>query len=143
MPGKSTRQTKQRGSAIIEFAIGSTVLIPLLFGVTDFGRLFFAAVEVTNSASAGAMYGSRSVANMTDTAGISTAAKADAAELATLQVTSSLVCLDSDSNVISCATTGAYKYAKVTTSYTFNTLFNYPGIISSVALSKTVMMRGE
>lgn len=140
---RSTRRKNQKGSAILEFALGSTILIPLLFGVADFGRLFYASIEVANAAAAGAAYGARTVGTMTDTTGITAAAKNDAPELATLQVTPSLVCQDDDSNVVSCTTSGAHKYVQVTASWTFQTLFNYPVIPSSVALSKTVMMRGQ
>jgi Flp pilus assembly protein TadG len=128
---------------MIEVAIGSTILIPLLFGVSDFGRLFYASVEVANAAAAGASYGSHTVAHMSDTSGIASAAKNDAPELTTLQVTSSQVCQDDNANIVSCTTSGAYKYVKVTASYTFNTFFSCQVIPSSVALSKTVMMRGQ
>jgi Flp pilus assembly protein TadG len=140
---KSIRRRTQRGSSFVEFALGSVVLFPLLFGTADFGRMFYTSIEVANAAAAGATYGSRLAANMTDTTGISTGAKNEAPEISSLQVTSSEVCQDSSANVISCTTSGAYQYVKVTTSYTFQTLFNYPGLPSSVALSKTVMMRGQ
>lgn len=127
---------------MIEFAIGSTVLIPLLFGIADFGRLFYTAIEVANAAAAGAMYGSRTAANMADSAGIASAAINDAPELPGLQVTSSTVCQDKQGNSASCGSGNVYQYVKVTASYTFNTLLNYPAIPSSVSLSRTVMIRG-
>jgi Flp pilus assembly protein TadG len=130
---------------MVEFAIGSTILIPLLFGTADFGRIFYASIEMANAAAAGANYGSLSVANITDTTGISSAAQNEAPNLSNMQVTSSQVCLDpdGDGSVVSCTTPGAFKYVKVKTSYTFQTLFSYPLIPSSVALAKTVMMRGQ
>jgi Flp pilus assembly protein TadG len=140
--GKSIGRNKRKGSALVEFALGSTILIPLLFGTADFGRLFYASIEVANAAAAGASYVARTSANMTDTSGISSAAKNDAADFSSLQVSSSEVCQDNSGNVVSCSTWGAYKYVKVTATYTFQTLFSYPAIPSSVALSKSVMMRG-
>src|SRR5258707_13425196 len=88
------RRRGRKGSALLEFALGSTILIPLLFGTADFGRLFYASIEVTNASTAGASYGSRTVAHMTDTTGISSAAKNDAPDIARLQVDSSVVCHD-------------------------------------------------
>jgi Flp pilus assembly protein TadG len=128
---------------MVEFALSSVIMLPLLFGIADFGRLFYASIEVANAAAAGAHYGSRVASNMTDTTGISTAAKAEAPEISSLTVSSSQVCQDSSANSISCGTSGAYQYVKVTTSYMFATLFNYPAIPSSVALSRTVMIRGK
>jgi Flp pilus assembly protein TadG len=136
---KSTRN--QRGSAMLEFALVGTVLLLLLFGIADFGRLFYAAIEVANAAAAGANYGAfSSGSHVTDTTGISDAAKNEAPEL-TLGVNSTAVCQDSSGNTETCSTAGAYKYVRVTVTYTFNTLFKYPLIPASANLSKTVMMR--
>lgn len=131
-----------KGSAMLEFALSMPVLILFLFGTADFGRLFYYSIEVANAAAAGAVYGSLNSGNMTDTSGISKAATNDAPEISNLTVASSEVCQDSNGNSVACNTSGAYQYAKVTTSYTFQTLFNYPLIPSSVSLSRTVMMRG-
>jgi len=60
-----------------------------------------------------------------------------------LTVVSSQVCQDSSGTVVTCTTSGAYVYVRVTATYTFETLFRYPNIPSSVALSQTVMMRGQ
>jgi len=142
MPEKRTRGN-QKGSAIVEFALGSTVLLLFLFGTADFGRLFYYSIEVANAAAAGASYGSFTSANMTDTAGISTVAKNEAHEISNLTVASSQVCQDDNGASALCNAAGAYQYVKVTTSYTFKTFVDYPLIPSSVNLSKTVMMRGK
>ena len=84
-----------------------------------------------------------SVANLTDTAGISNAATTDAANISGLQVSSSKVCQDSNGNSIDCATAGAYQYASVTATKTFQTLVRYPRIPSSISISKRVMMRAK
>ena len=133
----------QKGSLMLEFALGSTLLFLSLFGPADFGRLFYYSIEVANAASAGAMYGSYKSSNMTDTDGIQTAAKSEAPEISTLKVESSVVCQDDTGNSELCNAPGAYQYVKVTTSYTFQTIVSYPLLPSSVKLSKTVMMRGQ
>jgi Flp pilus assembly protein TadG len=137
------RRQNQKGASMVEMALCMPVLLMFLFGAADFGRVFFTAIEVANAAAAGAYYGSYSTANMTNTSGISTAATNEGADIANLTVTSSQVCQDSQGNSVSCATTNAYQYVKVTTSTTFQTLFSYPLIPQSVALSKTVMMRAK
>jgi Flp pilus assembly protein TadG len=136
---KSTRN--QRGSAMLEFALVGNVLLLLLFGTADFGRLFYTVIEVSNAAAAGANYGAfSSGSHITDTTGISNAAKNEAPEL-TVGVNSTTVCQNSSGDTETCSTAGAYKYVQVTVTYTFNTLFKYPLIPKSVSLSKTVMMR--
>lgn len=142
MPCKRSRRN-QKGSAMVEFALGSTMLLLFLFGVADFGRLFYDAIEVANAAAAGASYGSFKSANLTDTTGISTAAKNEALEISDLKVDSSEVCQDDNGASALCNASGAYQYVKVTTSHTFQTLVKYPLIPASVKLSTTVMMRGK
>lgn len=139
----ATRRKRQKGSVMVEFAVGSTILMLLLFGVADFGRLFYASIEVQNAAAAGASFGSLSTANMTNTTGISTAAKYETQNLTGVTVTSSKVCQGSTGTSVTCTTSGTYQYSQVTVSYTFNTLYSYPLIPSSVALAKTVMMRAQ
>ena len=128
---------------MLELALGMPMLLLFLFGTADFGRLFYASIEVANAAAAGAYYGSLNSTNMTDTAGIRQAAQNDAADLSNLSVDATKVCQDSSANAVSCGTAGAYQYVKVTTSYTFQTLCSYPLIPSSVAISQVVMMRGK
>ena len=128
---------------MVELALCMPVLLMFLFGAADLGRVFFAAIEVANAAAAGAYYGSYSTSNMTNTTGIATAASNEAPDLSNLTVASSQVCQNSSGNSVSCTTTGAYQYVKVTTSQTFHTLFSYPFIPKSVSLSKTVMMRAK
>jgi len=141
VPAQNRRKRSQKGSAMMEFALGSTMLMLFLFGTADFGRLFYASIEVQNAAAAGANYAAYSTTNLSDTTGISNAAKNEAADFPSISASSSEVCQDNTGATASCTTAGAYHYAKVITTYTFNTLFSYPLLPSSVALTKTVMMR--
>jgi Flp pilus assembly protein TadG len=140
---RSKKLRNQKGSAVIEFGLGGTMLLLFLFGTADFGRLFYYSIEVANAAAAGAYYGTLKSSNMADTSGISSYAKQEAPDISNLSVSSSEVCQDSSGNSEDCGTAGAYKYVQVTASYTFNTLFSYPLIPPSVSLSNTVMMRGQ
>ncbi|MBO9370827.1 MAG: pilus assembly protein [Chloroflexi bacterium] len=49
---------KQRGQSLVEFALVLPLLILLLGGVLELGRLFFAYVAVTDAAAEGATYAS-------------------------------------------------------------------------------------
>lgn len=52
------RSEKQRGQSLVEFALVLPLLILLLGGVLELGRLFFAYVAVTDAAAEGATYAS-------------------------------------------------------------------------------------
>ena len=51
----------QRGGALLEFVIVLPVLVMLLFGVWEFGRIFDAWLVSTNAAREGARYGVESI----------------------------------------------------------------------------------
>jgi Flp pilus assembly protein TadG len=74
---RRVRNSGQRGNALIEFALMSTVLMLMTLGVADFGRAFAMANKATNAAAAGTAYGALSPAHYTDTDGMYAAAAAD------------------------------------------------------------------
>src|ERR1700742_5085443 len=65
----------ERGGSLIELAFVLPLFPLLLFGAVDFARAFYLSVEVTGAAQAAATYGAQ---NPTDTAGMQSAATADA-----------------------------------------------------------------
>jgi Flp pilus assembly protein TadG len=52
-----TKLRKGDGTALVEFAIGSSVLILLLLGVIEFGYLWYQKQVITNASREGARYG--------------------------------------------------------------------------------------
>lgn len=50
------RAHAQRGSALVEFAIASTLALTLIFGIVDFGRALYTYHLVSNGARAGSRY---------------------------------------------------------------------------------------
>jgi hypothetical protein len=57
LAGLSRAVRKERGQAIVEFALVSMVFFMLVFGIIDFGRLFHSWVTVQHAAREGARYG--------------------------------------------------------------------------------------
>jgi len=53
-PGKC--EGTERGQSVVEFALVFPILILILMGTIDFGRLFYSYVTVTNAARVGAEY---------------------------------------------------------------------------------------
>ena len=124
---------RRGGAALIELAIVLPLLSYILMASTDYARLFHDFIIVTDGARNGALYASQNTTQSASVyqAGITAAALADASGLSptpTVAVTSGT--LSSSNN-----------YVDVTVSYTFTTLSSFPGIPSSVVLSRTVRMR--
>ena len=58
MNEKQTHNKRESGQSMVEMALMSTVLILLLAGVLDFGRMYFTYLALQNAAGEGATYGS-------------------------------------------------------------------------------------
>lgn len=124
-----------RGQSIIEFAIVLPVLLLLVMGVIDFGRVYFAYVSVTNGARNGAEHASHGVGAVADTDAIREAVLADTSDLLNTSETNPQVTVTTG--------TDAYGgvYADVTVNYTYGTIFPWPGLPDSINLARTVRAR--
>lgn len=135
--------SRQRGNAIVEFALVLPVLILITAGIVDVGRYAYYAIVVSNAARAGAAYGAQSSVSAADTTGIDSAVTADAgSEASSLNTpTTSYTCEDSSFNTVNCNSTFAYDYVSVTVSGTFKPLIAYPKVRGSIVISNTAKMR--
>lgn len=66
-PAQNAGQGKQRGQSIVELALAMPVMLLLMLGTIDVGRVFFDYVQLRNAVREGAGYGARMPS---DTAGI-------------------------------------------------------------------------
>jgi len=140
------RTGRRRGNAMLEFALVSTLLMTILFGVMDYGRIFGFAEQTANAANAGAAFAALSVANTANLAAITTAAKADAPEATAMTVSSSSFCtctfggahIDCSS---SCASGSKRAYVRVNTALPFHTLVGYPLLPGSTTLRASATVR--
>src|ERR1700677_3136360 len=139
--GRRSSRNSQRGASIIEVALMTPFLLLLVIGVIDFGRAFYDGIELENAARAGAAYGA---INPTDTAGMVTTAKSDAADISSVTATASYGCMCSDgtSSSASCTPTPSWtssarqvNYVQVNTSYTYTPFLPWPGVPASFALT--------
>jgi len=73
-----------RGQAVLELALVTPFLLIMLVGAVQIGILAYGAIEVSNAASAGAIYGAQNHANAADNTGITNAAINDAANVTSL-----------------------------------------------------------
>ncbi|HEY0263076.1 MAG TPA: TadE/TadG family type IV pilus assembly protein [Granulicella sp.] len=137
------------GSNLIETALLSLVLMPMLVGAVDYGRAYYIAIELTAAAHAGAMYGSQ---NPTDTGGMETAAQMNATDVAiTATAMSSCECYDGSASACTaafdaCPDTGnPVRLVQVTASATYTPMLSlfldFIHLSSSIPLSAQAQMR--
>jgi Flp pilus assembly protein TadG len=137
------------GSALVELAVALPVLILIVFGTTDFARVFYTAMELTNAARAGAQFGATSVVRSGDTGGMQSAATA-AINVTGVTAVASRSCFCASNNggsfpgAACTATCGFGRHmvvsVTVTASKTFTTIAPIPGIPNSIALTRTATL---
>lgn len=145
---RSSKRNSQRGSVLVEFALSSTLLLLLFFGIVDFARLFTTAQVVMDAATAGTQYGALSPAHWGDFDGIHANALASAQNPADMTVTPSQFCTCSIGGPqISCPATcpggTAATYLRVDVTEPFSTTIAYPGLPSVMTVTRTSIVRLE
>ena len=149
----------QSGQSLLEVALLLPLLVLLLLGVIELGRYAYIGILVGNAARTGAAYGAQSLPQSVDTTGIQAAADNDfqnnGQSASNLTVSSFTSCgCDSAGTIITagcssganpsagiCAAGHWVVMVSVTASGTFTSIFNYPGIPSSITISRTSTLR--
>ena len=138
------------GSALVELAVALPLLVLVMVGATDFARVFYTGIELTNAARAGAQYGAYNPAQSGDFAGMQTAATGSV-NVTGVTATASRTCQCATSagtfSAATCSTTCASGQhlvvtVTVTTSKAFTTVAgSLPGIPRSVSLVRSATLR--
>ena len=139
---------RRAGNSAVELAISFSVLGMLALGIADFGRIYYASIELANAATAGALYGVFTVGRSGNIDAMRTAALAEAADLTGVTVTPARYCQCPSGTTNDCSNLNACGagvkmryYVKVTTQKTYNTMAKFPKMPNSVNLRRTVVMR--
>jgi Flp pilus assembly protein TadG len=150
MRNQIRRMRRRAGNSAVELALAFSVLGLLAMGIADFGRIYYASIELTNAATAGAIYGSFTVSRSSDIAGMQTAAINEAADLnlTASNVTALPYCQCPDgtqndcSNIDFCGVGVKMRfYVKVTTNKTFKTMSKFPKMPNTVDITRQTVMR--
>src|SRR5215469_392282 len=153
------RLHSDQGNALIELAIGMSILTTLILGAAEFGRVAYAAIEVNDAAHAGAAYGAESRTNgstsitATNT-NVTNAAKKDAPDVSGVTATAKYWCQCSDGTASTCTggdcaptvstpTLRMIEYVTVNTTGTVNPLIYVPGLPKSYTVNGTAVMMVE
>ena len=137
----------ETGGALIELAIVLPVLILIAIGVMDYGRVYFTSVAVANAARAGAEFGSIEPGRETWTTQMQDFAKLDGAEAGAITVTATTHC-ECSGSVVACSTTCAgygapWVLVEVTASKSVAMVLKYPGLPTTVTVSRTAIFRAR
>jgi Flp pilus assembly protein TadG len=146
---------KDSGSALVELALTVPMLMFMMIGAAELGRMAYYAIEVQNAARAGVAYGSQGLNTAADSSGMTTAADNEAPNMGNLTVTATQSCVCQTINgstgavtdgsqqsaatcagatatiLTTCTTTTAgdftniVQYVNVTTAATVHTMFTY------------------
>jgi hypothetical protein len=141
-----TPLTSESGASLVEFAIVAPVLIFFLIGMIEVARYTQIAIVASNAARAGVAYGAQNTTTAADTSGMQSAALANASAFPSMSANPTMFCYSgsgtpSPSPCPSSPPAGSYYYVQVTTTGTFNSWFNYPGIPNNVPISATAVMK--
>ncbi len=141
-------QRGRKGGAAVELAVVFPMIVLLVIGAVDYGRVFYTAVTVANAARAGAEYGASSPpTSASDLVGMRTYAQADGNNAGTLTLASARYCECSGVANASCtACTGGVApevFVEVTAAKTVNMLLPYPGLPSSFTLTRKATIRSQ
>ena len=138
------------GSGIIEFAVALPVLVLLVIGIADFGRMFFTGIAVANAARAAAEYGASKVSpNSGDTALINQAGRDEAGDVGSLLVTSERFCRCPDGTIPACEgacpapSTWVEVFVKAKAQKTINLIIGYPGIPQTLTFRDSATFRAQ
>ena len=135
LPGRNG----ESGQSLVELALTMPLLLLILLGAVELGKVAYAAIEVSDAAMAAAQYGAQNSTTAGDTTGIQTAASNDVPDLSLGTTTSSLACICSDGSPSTCQSTdctGSHieTILTVQTQTSFNPGFHLPGLGSTFTL---------
>jgi Flp pilus assembly protein TadG len=114
----------------------------LLIGAVEYGRMTFAAIEVSNAAMAGVQYGVQNPADAADLTGIQNAATADAPDITLQPTTTSVSCICSDGSASTCLPTDC-PGKHIETILTVNTQAQFTSILRIPGLSNSFTLNGK
>ena len=135
-------RTGRRGSAMIEMALATPLLMLMVCGAMDLARMFLAGIVLESAARAGAQYASFSPgkAGAYDAANAAGQADVGSNGISPVVVSSRTFCGCTTSTTEVSCTAGSCGaevpggYVETTATYTFVPLVPYPGISSSIPM---------
>jgi Flp pilus assembly protein TadG len=128
---KRAGSSRHLGAAVVELACLLPLLMFLFLIATDFARVFYFSLTLTNCARAGALYASDpTAADESAFSSAEAAALADATNISPRPTIRTREGVDSQGR----------EFVEVTAEYPFETITRFPGLPNTIQLSRTVRM---
>ncbi len=140
--GACGRIKAEAGQALVELALTMPLMIVLLAGAAELGRVAYTSIEVSNAARAAVSYGSQSATKAGDLTGIQTIAADDAADVNLGTTTTSESCICSDGSASTCLATDC-KTSNIETILTVNTQASFDPLVHLPGLPTTYSIQGR
>src|SRR5437868_14140671 len=96
------RRHRERGSAMIELALSVVLLLAIMTGVIEFGRMFYSAAEVANAARAGVQWAVVNPGHPNNFTAMQSAATDDSADVTGLTATATETCECDNGSSVNC-----------------------------------------
>ena len=147
---KATRKNNRvKGTATIEFGLAAPLLILMMFGATDFARVFFHGVTVANSAGVASFYGAQDNIKSVSYTAIEQIAAADSNDLPHVSASANLYCdcPDAPGTQVDCITATCTDYgspriySQTRVQQSFEMLVPWPLIPDNVAVTRDAYVR--
>ena len=139
--GTSARRgDRRRGASAVEFAVILPVLLLIVVGCVDFGRVMYLAIALTNSARAGAEYGIMNPYTSAQQGAWQSQIQQTAQNEMTQQTGYDPSKL-STSATVTIESTGLRRVRVQATYTSFQTLVSWPGIPHTLTLQRAIEMR--
>jgi len=137
----------ERGSAAVELAVISPLLLLLIIGVLDYGRAFYTSITVANAARAGAEYGAQGPVESGNIDGMKDFAQGDGQEAGTLTLSARRYC-ECGGAAAPCTTACAggaapAVFVEVTATKPLSMLLPYPGLPGTLTISRMATFRSQ
>lgn len=142
----NTARARESGQALVEVAFTAGMLLIMLIGAVEIGRVAYMSIEVTNAAKAAVQYGAQNRRTAADVPGMQTAAANEASALNNLntQVSTPVCTCADDGTAVACSYSSVtpavcsgsavVETLTVQTSATFDPLFHIPGLATTYTL---------
>jgi hypothetical protein len=133
----------------VELAVALPVLVLLVLGIADFGRMFFTGIAVANAARTAAEYGAMK-SDSFDSAIVNQAGRDDGADISGLLVTSERFCRCPNGSAPACSGgtcaapyTSPEVFIRAYAQKTVNLILRYPGIPGSMTFRDSAVFRAN
>jgi Flp pilus assembly protein TadG len=148
MTGFRDRRSLKKGGAAVELVVVFPVVLLLLVGVIDYGRVFYTSVTVANAARAGADWGQFEVGHQIATDTIKARAQLDGNDAGTLTLAARRFCEcgigGANASCSICAGGAAPDvYVEVTATKSVSMFLPYPGLPNTISVSRTATFRSQ